>query len=307
VLQIGVVGGGVVGRRILGQLQRIPGIIPTLLEPGRDEVPLDAAVLAAPAGLHGAAARHFLRRGIPVVSTSGAIRDVRDLLELGPEAAERGVPVIVGAAFSPGLSCVLAQQAATRFDVVDEIHVARTGAGGPACARQYHSALGEPGLEWRDRAWIHRTGGSGRALVWFPEPIDALDCYRAALAEPLLLVPAFPKIQRVTARRAARRIDRVTARLPMLRPPPPEGRLGAIRVEVRGRRSGEHQVEVVAAVALPAVGAAAVATAASVRAAEGQIAAGAAGLSRLVDSGPFLSEMIDRFGVSVSEYEGIRL
>jgi hypothetical protein len=307
VLRVGVIGGGIVGRRVLSQLQRISGIVPTLLEPGSSESDLSAAVLAAPAATHADAARRLMRRGVPVVSTSGAVSDVRPLLELNAEARERGVPIIVGAAFSPGLSCVLAQAAAARFDTVDEIHVARTGAGGPACARQYHHALGEPGLEWRDGAWIQRTGGSGRALVWFPAPIDALDCYRAALADPLLLVPAFPKVQRVSARRAARRIDRITARLPMLRPPPPEGRLGAVRVEVRGRRSGEHQVEILGAVALPAAGAAAVATAAAVAAAEGSVSPGAAGLSRLVDSGTFLGEMIDRYGVAVSEYEGLQI
>lgn len=306
-LHIGVVGGGVVGRRVLAQLQRRAGVVPILLEGDSEPGDLHAVVLASPAATHAPRARHFMRAGVPVISTSGAVGDVRELLELQAEALERNVVVVVGAAFSPGLSCVLAQHVATRFDAVDEIHVARTGAGGPACARQYHRALGEPGLEWRDRAWIQRTGGSGRALVWFPAPIDALDCYRASLSEPLVLVPAFPKVQRVTARRAARRIDRVTARLPMLRPPPPEGQLGAIRVEVRGRRGGEHHVEVAGAVALPAAGAAAVATATAVAAAEGRVAPGAAGLARLVESGPFLAEMIDRYGVEVSEYEGLSI
>lgn len=303
-IPIGVVGGGVVGRRILSQLQRTEGVMPMLLE-DRPWTEAEVVVLATPAGTHVDAARELMRKDIPVVSTSGAVDDVRGLLELHAEATERRIPVVVGAAFSPGLSCVLAQHAAASLSAVDEIHVSRTGAGGPACARQYHKTLAEPGLEWRDRAWIQRTGGSGRSLVWFPTPIDALDCYRAALAEPLLLVPAFPKVQRVTARRAARRIDRVTARLPMLRPPPPEGRMGAIRVEVRGRRDGEHHVEIVGAVALPSAGAAAVATASAVAVARGQIVPGAAGLARLVDSGPFLAEMIDRHGVGVSEYEGL--
>ena len=307
-----MVGGGVVGRRVLAQLQRIAGIVPTLLDShgalhGAEPDELQAVVLASPAGTHSTLARHFMRSGVPVVSVSGAVADVRGLLELGAEALERGVAVVVGAAFSPGLSCVLAQQAATRFDAVDEIHVARTGAGGPSCARQYHRALGEPGVEWRDGAWIQRTGGSGRTLAWFPAPIDALDCYRAALAEPLLLVPAFPRVKRVSARRAARRIDRITARLPMLRPPPPEGRLGGVRVEVRGRRREEHHVEVLGAVALPAAAAAAVATATARAAASGEVVPGAAGLARLVDSQKFLTNMIDRYGVAVSEYEGLRV
>ena len=46
--------------------------------------------------------------------------------------------------------------------------------------------------------------------------------------------------ERVTARVAASRRDRLTARLPMLRPPHPEGLIGAVRVEVRG---GQGQVD----------------------------------------------------------------
>ena len=56
-----------------------------------------------------APARAFLAARIPVVSVSDAIDDVRALLDLDPEARERGVPVVVGAGFAPGLSCVLAR------------------------------------------------------------------------------------------------------------------------------------------------------------------------------------------------------
>ena len=45
-----------------------------------------------------------------------------------------------GAGFAPGLTCVLAAHGAARFDQVDEIHVAKSGTGGPACARQHHRA-----------------------------------------------------------------------------------------------------------------------------------------------------------------------
>jgi hypothetical protein len=60
------------------------------------------------------------------------------------------------------------------------------------------------------------------------------------MVDPLLLPRAFPEVERVTARMSATRRDRLTARLPMLTPPHPEGGLGGLRVEVRGVRNGER-------------------------------------------------------------------
>ncbi|MEC7579475.1 MAG: hypothetical protein VX728_00360, partial [Actinomycetota bacterium] len=77
-------------------------------------------------------------------------------------------------------------------------------------------------------------GGSGRELCWFPEHVGAVDCYRAGSPLPILLHRAFPETQRISSRRSATRRDRLTARLPMLRPPHAEGGVGALRVEVRG-------------------------------------------------------------------------
>ena len=71
-------------------------------------------------------------------------------------------------------------------------------------------------------------------------------------------------------------------------------------------RDGIHGVDVMGAVALPAAGAAAVATATALHAAEG-LAPGVSGLARLVESADFISELIVRYGVSVSEYEGLRI
>ena len=142
-----------------------------------------------------------------------------------------------------------------------------------------------PALDWRDGGWAAAAGGgSGRELCWFPDPVGAEDCYRAALPDALLLVPAFPGVERVTARMAATRRDRLTARLPMLRPPHPEGGPGAVRVEVRGRRGRGRDVRVLGAMDRPAVAAGAVAALAAVGAAQGRLArAGAAGLAELVD------------------------
>ena len=263
-----------------------------------------AVVLAMPAGGHRAAAERCLEAGVDVVSVADSVDDVRELLALDAEATERGRHVVVGAAFAPGLTCVLAAHAAGRLETVDEIHVSRVGTGGPACARRHHRSLRGHALDWRDGAWVERRGGTGRELSWFPDPIGGEDCYRAALPDGLLLVGAFPGVGRVTARLAANRRDRFTSRLPMLRPPHAEGGPGAVRVEVRGSRGAARDVVVLGAMDRPAVAAGAVAAQAAAWAGAGRLRRpGAAGLAALVDPAAFLAELA-RVGVRAAVFEG---
>jgi hypothetical protein len=240
-----------------------------------------------------------------VVATTDDPLEVHRLLTLDVEARRRGLTVAVGAAMAPGLSCVLAAYGARQLDVVDQIHVASLGTGGPACARRHHGALSSPSTDWDSGEWRRRPGGSGRELVWFPEPAGGADCYRAGLIDPVLLHPAFPTANRVTARLAATRRDRTTSWMPMMRRPHPEGLIGAVRVELRGWRGGMAEVRVFGATSRPAVIAGAVASIAAVWAAQGRLRRqGAAGLAELVgEPAQFLRQLHAR-GVRTVQFEG---
>lgn len=326
-MRVGVIGAGAVGTRLARQLlssegvdevvlreertARVEAVVASLGERSRvDRDPYDAPLdvdvvcLAGPPGTHVATARAFLSRDVSIVSVSDDVNDVRGLLDLDNEARERARSVVVGAGFAPGLTCLLARHAAAEFDVVHEIHVAKSGTGGPACARQHHRALGGDAIDWRDGAWTRRVGGSGRELCWFPDPIGGRDCYRAALPDALLLVPAFEHITRVTSRVAASRRDRLTARLPMLWPTHPEGGPGAVRVEVRGQRGIAREVVVFGAMDRPAVAAGAVGAVAARWLAEGRMRRfGAGGLAELVEAAEVLGELRRR-GVRAARFEG---
>jgi saccharopine dehydrogenase-like NADP-dependent oxidoreductase len=244
-----------------------------------------------------------LKAGVPVVTTSDDPHEARSLLKLDDQARRAGVPVVVGAGMVPGLSCLLAAWAASLVDVVTEVHVASLGTGGPACARRHHAALREAVDEWRDGVVVHRVGGSGRELVWFPEQSGA-DCYRINRSDSMLLTRAFPDLQTATTRAAASRRDRFTSWLPMLRQPHPEGTVGALRVEVRGRRGEAAETRMAGSSGRPALLAGAVAAGAASRAAAGQLRPGAGGLASLVASpGEFLAELSDR-GVPLFTFEG---
>lgn len=253
-LSVAVVGSGVVGERVRRNVAATQHVVP------RDVI-ADVVVLTSP-GPHASVAAGLLARGSHVISTSGSLSDVRELLDLDDAARRAGVTLVVGAAAAPGLSGLLARYAAQRLSGCDELHVSVHGTAGPACAREHHEALAGWAIGWHDGEWIARPAGSGRELCWFPEPVGARDCYRGELADPLLLHRSFPDVGRISARQSATRRDRLTARLPMLSPPHAEGGIGALRVEARGYDSaGARMTHVVGVAEL--IGTAAAATAAA--------------------------------------------
>lgn len=326
-MRVALVGAGAVGRRVARNFagsdevesltlvhrepERIAALVQALGEGvhvrrgGLEDVPpADVTVVAVPSG-NRRVAEVALAHGSHVISCTDDPAEVRQLVACDRLAKTLERSLVVGAAMAPGLGCVLAGYLSSSFDRVDEIHVASVGTGGPACARQHHAALTSLAFDWEDGEWRRRPGGSGRELVWFPEPVGGADCYRAGLADPLLLVPAFPEAKRVTARLEATRRDRMTSWLPMMRRPHPEGLVGAVRVEMRGWAFGQAKTAIVGVAAPPAVAASATCTVAARCAAKGLLArTGAGGLAELITApGLFLQDLAP-FGLRVSTFEG---
>jgi|TARA_B100001750_G_scaffold28992_1_gene19415 saccharopine dehydrogenase-like NADP-dependent oxidoreductase len=218
----------------------------------------DVVVVASPRGTQLEAVKKAITLRRPTVVVSDGLSETVSVLNLGKEASEFGVPVVVGTGFAPGLSCVLAAYGKTFLEETEEIHVSKMGTGGPACALVHHRSLSRMSYGWREDKWDKRLGGSGRELLWFPEPVGPQDCYNAALSDPMLLHNAFPEVLRISAKMAATRRDRLTAFFPMLTPPHNEGGIGAIRVEVRGSKSGVQENIVLGVSEHPALAAASV-------------------------------------------------
>ena len=241
---IAIVGGGLVGARVAQHVmsQNIP-----VIAVSRDRIVeaygADVVVLAH-RNPHAALASTLMGQGSSVVSVGGGLDDTMDMLALHERAVAAGHSVIVGAACSPGASGLLLHYMLDMFDTVDEVHLAVHGTGGPQCARAHHDGLAGVAVGWHDGEWFKRPGGSGRELCWFPDPVNARDCYRFETPEPVLMLRVEPSLRRISARTSATRRDRLTARLPMLLPPHAEGGIGALRVEVRGTKDGIRHVEI---------------------------------------------------------------
>ncbi len=307
--RVALVGRGVVGDRIMRRLPTVMRDVEMIEFDARrrwaSPPNVDVAILAQGGG-HAAIAAELLEAGIAVVSISDDLDDVRALCDLDALALAGGVPLVVGAGMSPGLTGLLARLLVSQLAACDEIHIAFHGTAGPSCARQQHGALRGRGVGFHDGSWIQRPAGSGRELCYFPEPVGAYDCYRAELASPLLLHEAFPDAERVSARVSANRRDRFTAWLPMLSPPHREGGIGAVRVEVRGSDDAGGRRTLIAGTAeLVGTATAATAIAFAVAVTSGRLEAGVvrAGDRSLDTVG--LLRTVSAVGVRLQEFTGV--
>ena len=264
----------------------------------------DVVVVASPRGTQLEAVKKAISLHRPTVVVSDGLSETVSILNLEKEAFELGVPVVVGTGFAPGLSCVLTAYGKTLLEQTEEIHVSKMGTGGPACALVHHRALSRMSFGWREDKWDKRLGGSGRELLWFPEPVGPQDCYHAALSDPILLHNAFPEVSRISAKMAATRRDRVTAFFPMLTPPHNEGGIGAIRVELRGSKNGVQENIVLGVSEHPASAAASVTALTTEYLLKQKINLNhMSTLALIVEPSEFLSELTKR-SIAVEIFEG---
>lgn len=268
---------------------------------------VDVLVCATPAGDDVAVIRAGLRAGIPITTAVDDHEAIRALIELDSTAQQADVAVVVGCGLAPGLADVLARHAADSLDTVEEIHVARFGAAGPACEESVRRALRDHPLEWRGGAWYDDRRRIGHELVWFPDPIGARECELVA-GGVWCLAEAFPDATRISVRfgepPGGRRFG------PFVRRGSDEASWGAARVEVWGQRGGVRTsivygvIERTAAAAGTVLALATLATVGLLPDADRVKLAGVHGLATVLEPIPFLAELARR-GVKAAAFEGV--
>jgi len=321
-----VVGVGAVGTRTARQLIDTPGIDEVLLAdrdaeqladvaaafssdaravdfaPG-DPIPpgVDVVVTALPAGVDHPVVTAAIAAGVPVASSEEEHDALDQLRVLDRNARGAGVAVGIGCGLAPGLVDALARHAASMFESVDEIRVARTGWAGPASVATVRHERRVPVRTWHDGTW-REDHPHGDSLVWFPEPIGARDC-RTVTSATALLVDAFPGVGRIGVQ-----LGEPPKRARFRRRFGDDGEWGAARVEVWGRRDGSYDCTVYGVVERTAVAAGAVLAVVAAQLA-GALhprldRPGVHGLGTLVDPVPFLAELAQR-GVRAAAFEGV--
>jgi hypothetical protein len=321
-----VVGVGAVGVRAARQLADTPGVGRLLLadrDDGRlaevagalggdaeavafapgDAVPsgVDVVVTALPAGVDHPVVTAAIAAGVPVASSDDEHDAIEQLRVLAPNARSAGVTVAVGCGLAPGLADVLARHAASTFDRVDEIRVARTGWAGPASVATVRHERRSLVHTWHDGTWREERP-HGDALVWFPEPIGGRDC-RLVTGGTALLVDAFGHVPRIGVQ-----LGEPPRRTHLRRRFGDESEWGAARVDVWGERGGTHECVVYGVVERTAVASGAVLAVVAARLAgalDPPLAdPGVHGLAALVPPVPFLAELSQR-GVRAAAFEGV--
>ena len=127
----------------------------------------DIVIIASPRGTQLEVVRQAISLRRPTVVVSDGLSETVSILNLEKEAFELGVPVVVGTGFAPGLSCVLASYGKTLLEEIEEIHVSKTGTGGPSCALVHHRALSRVSFGWRDENGIRDSGDPVESFCGF--------------------------------------------------------------------------------------------------------------------------------------------
>jgi hypothetical protein len=323
-----VVGLGAVGTRAARQLLDTPGIDRVLLADRDDEqlaevanafgplaraidftpgdpIPNDVDVVATalPAGIDHTVVTAAIDARVPVASADDEHDSLEQLRTLAPNARSAGVTIAIGCGLAPGLADVLAAHAASMFDKVDEIRVARTGWAGPASVGTVRHERRSLVQNWHDGTW-REDRPHGDSLVWFPEPIGARDC-RPVTGGTSLLVDAFGSVPRLGVQ-----LGEPPRRARFRRRFGDDGEWGAARVDVWGQRDGTLDCVVYGVVERTAVAAGTVLAVVA-----GGLAGvlepkldqpGVHGVASLVAPVPFLQELSER-GVRAASFEGVAI
>lgn len=213
-------------------------------------------------------ARGALEAGVDYISICDDYDAAEAVFDLDAEAREKGVTILTGVGWTPGLSNVLARRAADQLDEVDEIAVAWGGSasdseGYAVILHTIHIFTGfVPSFQHGRKKMV--AAGSDRELIRFPEPVGEIFVYNLGHPEPVT-IPRFIEAANVTLKgglseqelnlvarslvklrltSSVRRKDMIGSLIKFLAPVlfqlgKPENPCSAIRVDVTGTKGGQ--------------------------------------------------------------------
>lgn len=143
-----------------------------------------------------------IEAGVNYVSLCDDHDAAREALALDPEARQRGVTVITGLGWTPGLSNVLARVLSRRMGQAESVRIAWAGSSGDSrgyavVLHTLHIFTGQvPTFRDGQLAWV--AAGSEPEQVPFPPPLGPVEVRHVGHPEPLTLPAHLPGVQEVS-------------------------------------------------------------------------------------------------------------
>lgn len=149
-------------------------------------------------------AKAAIEAGVPYVSICDDYDAAHDVLQLDAEAKRRGVTVLTGAGWTPGITNILVKKAASLLDEADAAHVswaasASDSSGYAVLFHMLHILTGKvPSYAGGRRVEV--PAGSGTIAVDFGSPMGRVKVYHVGHPEPVTLPHFMPQLKTVTLR-----------------------------------------------------------------------------------------------------------
>lgn len=178
-----------------------------------------------------------IHAGVPYISLCDDYDAAQAVLELNALAQEKGMLVLTGLGWTPGLSNVLARKAASELDEVSKIHISwgSSASDSEGYAVILHTIHIFTGMvpSYMDGHWVDVPAGSDRELVRFPDPLGDMYVYHLGHPEPVTLPRFLPGIQTVSLKGGLvedelNRLAMILARLGFTESPEKREQLGKI-------------------------------------------------------------------------------
>ena len=121
---------------------------------------------------------------------------VRELLDLDEAARERGVTLITGLGWTPGLTNLLARKGAAELDEIDEVRIAWTSSSADSTGLSviehvFYVSTGDVPT-YRGGEWVSVPARSEPEAVTFPEPLGLVQVSHCGHPEPLTIPRYIP-------------------------------------------------------------------------------------------------------------------
>ena len=147
-------------------------------------------------------AQAAIRAGVNYISICDDFDAAQRVFTLNEEARRKGLTILTGMGWTPGLSNLMVRAGADRLKAVDKIKIAWAGGtadtmGMAVILHVLHIFSGQvPSFRGGSHQMI--PAGSGRERVTFPEPIGSINVYTVGHPEPITLGRYFPQAQEIT-------------------------------------------------------------------------------------------------------------